>query len=182
MKSGYLYVLVHPSNPDLYKIGVTTLTPEERLAQHNRLFEEYAGRIVKETGLEWELKTYIAVPDPYWAERAFWSVTPFPLIPFRGGIEIEKMDWRLVEKGLDAAKQAGIRPPPEPQTKPKRNHDWMVMQLEGTGLSMIGHYRGLVTSMEFRCEQGHEFKAPAGVVANRKSCPVCLGKVASTLD
>ena len=35
MKSGYLYVLVHPSDPDLYKIGVTILRPEKRLAQHN---------------------------------------------------------------------------------------------------------------------------------------------------
>lgn len=49
MKSGYLYVLVHPSDPDLYKIGVTVLHPEERLAQHNRDFEEYAGQIVKKT-------------------------------------------------------------------------------------------------------------------------------------
>ena len=50
MKSGYLYVLVHPSDPDLYKIGVTILHPEKRLAQHNRHYEEYAGQIVKETG------------------------------------------------------------------------------------------------------------------------------------
>jgi T5orf172 domain len=41
MKSGYLYVLVHPSDPDLYKIGVTILHPEKRLAQHNYNFEEY---------------------------------------------------------------------------------------------------------------------------------------------
>jgi hypothetical protein len=50
MKPGYLYVLVHPSDPDLYKIGVTILHPEERLAQHNLQYDEYAGRIVKETG------------------------------------------------------------------------------------------------------------------------------------
>ncbi len=77
MKSGYLYVLVHPSDPDLYKIGVTILHPEKRLAQHNRHYEEYAGRIVKETSQKWELKTYIAVPDPYCAERAFWGATAF---------------------------------------------------------------------------------------------------------
>src|SRR6266446_3633015 len=63
MKSGYLYVLVHPSDPDLYKIGVTILHPEKRLAQHNRQHEEYAGQIVKVTGQKWELKTYLAVPD-----------------------------------------------------------------------------------------------------------------------
>ena len=31
-KAGYLYVLVHPSDLDLYKIGVTVLRPEKRLA------------------------------------------------------------------------------------------------------------------------------------------------------
>ena len=71
MKSGYLYVLVHPSDPDVYKIGVTILRPEESVAQHNSNHEEYAGKIVKETGQKWELKTYITVPDPYLAERAF---------------------------------------------------------------------------------------------------------------
>lgn len=30
-KSGYLYVLVHPSDPDLYKVGVTVL-PDGALA------------------------------------------------------------------------------------------------------------------------------------------------------
>ena len=34
-RAGYLYVLAHPSDPDLYKIGVTVLRPEKRLAQHN---------------------------------------------------------------------------------------------------------------------------------------------------
>lgn len=102
---------MHPSDPDLYKIGVTVLQPEKRLAQHNNQHDKYAGQVVKETGQKWELKTYIAVPDPYWAERAFWGATPFPDLPFRRGVEIEKMDWPLVQKGLDAAKKAGIRPP-----------------------------------------------------------------------
>lgn len=85
MKSGYLYVLVHPSDPDLYKVGQTTRHPEERLAEHNSRYDEYAGKIVKETGQKWKLKTYIAVPDPYWAEAVFWGATPFADIPFRGG-------------------------------------------------------------------------------------------------
>ena len=58
MKSGYLYVLVHPSDPDLYKVGQTTRHPEERLIEHNSDYAEHAGRIVKETGQKWELKTY----------------------------------------------------------------------------------------------------------------------------
>ena len=173
-RAGYLYVLVHPSDPDLYKIGVTILHPEKRLAQHNRQDEKYAGTIVKETGQKWELKTYIAVPDPYWAERAFGGATPFPDIPHRGGIEVEKMEWQLVQKGLDAAKKAGVRPPPVPRTTPARNREWMLKELEGTGITMIGRYRGLVRGMEFECEKGHVFKESAGVVANRKSCPCCV--------
>jgi len=40
MNSGYLYVLVHPSDPGLYKIGVTTHHPEKRLAEHNSNYKE----------------------------------------------------------------------------------------------------------------------------------------------
>jgi hypothetical protein len=174
MKSGFLYVLVHPSDPDLYKIGVTILHPEERLAQHNRDFEEYAGQIVKKTGQKWEIKTYIAVPDPYWAERAFWGATHFPEIPYRGGIEIEKMEWQLVQKGLDAAHQAGVRPPPLPPKKPVRNREWMLKQLEGTGITMIGRYGGLIRHTEFQCVKGHVFKESAGHLSYRKSCPCCV--------
>jgi len=173
MKSGYLYVLVHPSDPDLYKIGVTILDPEKRLAQHNSQHKEHAGRIVKETGQKWELKTHIAVPDPYWAERAFWGATHFPDIPYRGGVEVEKMEWQVVQKGLDAAMKAGVRPGPL-QKKPVRNSEWMQKQLEGTGITMIGRYAGLIGGTEFQCEKGHIFKESAGVVANRKSCPCCV--------
>jgi len=56
MKPGYIYVLTHPSNPDLYKIGVTILEPTKRLAQHNSDFTRAAGRVVNETGQKWELK------------------------------------------------------------------------------------------------------------------------------
>lgn len=172
MKAGYLYVLVHPSDPNLHKIGVTILHPEKRLAQHNRCDEKYAGRIVKETGQKWELKTYIAVPDPYWAERAFWVATPFSLIPGLRGIEVLRMEWQLVQRGLDAAKTAGVRP--QPQRTPMRNREWMLRQLEGSGIAMIGRYRGLVTGVEFQCEKGHVFKDSPGLVANKKSCPCCV--------
>lgn len=64
MKPGYIYVLAHPSDPLLVKIGRTTRKPEERLAEHNSNYEELTGRIVKETGQKWELKEYFAVPDP----------------------------------------------------------------------------------------------------------------------
>jgi hypothetical protein len=173
MEPGYLYVLVHPSDPDLYKVGQTTRHPEERLVEHNCNYEEYTGQIVKETGQKWELKTYIAVPDPYWAETVFWGATPLADIPFRQGIEVEKMEWEWVQAGLDAAKKAGVRPPPKPRLTPVRNREWMIKQLEGTGITMIGRYRGLVTGVEFQCTNGHVFKESAGVVAYGKSCPLC---------
>ncbi len=173
MKAGYLYVLVHPSDPNLYKIGVTVLRPEKRVAQHNRHHEKHAGQIVKETGQQWELKTYIAVPDPYWAEKAFWGATHFSVIPYLGGIEVQRMEWQLVQKGLDAAMKAGVRPGPL-RTPSVRNSEWMLKQLEGSGIAIIGRYSGLVRGIEFQCERGHVFKESPGVVANRKSCPCCV--------
>src|SRR5262245_55139439 len=113
MKSGYLYVLVHPSDPHLYKIGVTIKAPEQRLAEHNTVYTELTGRIAKETGQKWEIKTYIAVADPYWAEAAFWGATPLADVPFRAGIEVAKMEWEWVQAGLNAAEKAGVRPPPK---------------------------------------------------------------------
>ena len=88
MQSGYLYVLVHPSDLNLYKIGQTTCDPMKRLAEHNSNCEEYTGQLVKKTGQKWEIKTYIEVSDPYWAELIFWGSTPLADIPFLGGIEV----------------------------------------------------------------------------------------------
>lgn len=178
MKSGYLYVLVHPSDPNLVKIGITILKPEKRLAQHNSNYDKYAGQIVRETGQKWELKTYIKVPDPYWSEKAFWRATPLSDMPFRGGIEVDKMPWEEVQRCLEVAKKAGMRPPPKPRTTPVRNREWMIKQLEGTGITMIGRYRGLVTGVEFQCAKRHVFKKSAGVVAyGSKSCPLCAHSV-----
>src|SRR6266516_4766219 len=132
-RAGYLYVLVHPSDPDLYKIGVTILHPEKRLAQHNRQDEKYAGTIVKETGQKWELKTYIAVPDPYWAERAFWGSTQVSVMPSRRGREVEKTPCKEVQEGLDAAKEAEERAPEPPLRIAKRRAS-VNTQLKATGI------------------------------------------------
>lgn len=173
-KTGYLYVLVHPSDPDLYKVGVTILEPGERLAQHNRNSGEYAGKVVQETGRLWELKTFVEVADSYWSEKAFWGATPWSLIPFRGVVEVRKTEWKWVQQGLDAATKAGMRPPPPPRTTFVRDSAWIVAQLEGTGITMISRYRGFVTGIEFQCEKGHVFKESAGLVANKKTCPCCV--------
>jgi len=168
MKSGYLYVLVHPSDPDLYKIGITTRKLEQRLAQHNSDYTQLTGRIVKETGQKWELKEYIIVPDPYWAEPVFWET-----IHRFGKEEVVRLEWKWVQMCLNEAKKAGVRPPPKPRIRPVRNREWMIKQFEGTGITMIGHYRGLVTGVEFQCGKGHVFKESPGVVVYRKSCPLC---------
>lgn len=173
MKSGYLYVLVHPSDPTLVKIGVTVCKPEERLAEHNCNLAEYAGNIVKETGQKWILKEYFSVEDPYWAETAFWET--FSPGPFKDkGIEVMRVrDLKILQPALEAAKKAGIRPLPKPRTTPVRNREWMIKQLEGTGITMTGNYRGLVTKIEFQCSKGHVFKKGAGKVAYNPSCPHC---------
>ncbi len=163
MKPGYLYVLMHPSDPNLYKIGVTVLDPEKRLAQHNRQLDMCACRIVKETGQKWEIKTYISVPDPYWAEKAFWGATHFPNIPYRGGVEIERMEWSLVESGLMAATKAGVRPPPPDSNAPVRDRDWMLSQLEGSGITMVGRYSGMIRTI--RNGQFHVPCWPSGYAA-----------------
>ncbi|MFC1590278.1 GIY-YIG nuclease family protein [Candidatus Omnitrophota bacterium] len=179
MKSGYLYVLVHPSDPNLVKIGRTTRKPEERLAMHNRDDKELTGQIVKETGQKWKLKEYIAVPDPAYAEKVFWEATGLESTLHRpSGIEVTHTEWERLQMALGEAKKAGIRPPPKFRTRPVRNREWMIKQLEGTGITMIGRYRGLITGVEFQCANGHVFKESAGVVAYGKSCPLC-GLVAS---
>jgi hypothetical protein len=164
---------VHPSDPTLYKIGVTIRKPEERLAQHNSQFDKYAGQVVKETDQKWEIKEVIAVPDPYLAEKVFWSATPISLMPGGAAIEVRRMEWEWVQAGLNAAKKAGVRPPQVPRTTSVRNREWMLTQLEGTGITIVGRYRGLIRGTDFRCEKGHEFTESAGVVANHKACPLC---------
>ncbi len=172
LKPGYLYVLVHPSDPTLHKVGVTILPVEKRLAQHNAQLDKYAGKVVADTGQSWELRTFIAVPDVYWAERAFWESTPMAVVPFRGGVEVERMDWATVERGIAAAQKAGVRPPRA--QKAVRDRDWLVATLDGTGIQLLGRYGGLVRGVEFQCEHGHVFKESPGLLANKKSCPCCV--------
>jgi hypothetical protein len=173
MKSGYLYVLVHPSDPNLYKIGVTTQHPEKRLAAHNSNYKEYAGQVVKKTGQKWKIKTYIAVPDPYWAESVFWSATTYSVIPYRRGIEIERMEWKEVQPGLEAAKKAGLRPPdPVP--------DWVYVytarikkRLEGRNIKLVGQVRSMTGKSTFQCSNGHEWRTVPDLVGNGAGCPQC---------
>ena len=174
MKSGYLYVLVHPSDPNLYKVGQTTRHPEERLVEHNSNYAKLAGRIVKETGQKWELKTYFAVPDTNWAEIVFWGATGLADIPYRGGVEVERMDWKIVEAGLKAAKEAGVRPPPTVPDYVYANTSWVKKRLEGRGIILIGSVKSKRSGKNnFQCSNGHEWRATPGHVAEGKGCPQC---------
>jgi hypothetical protein len=158
MKPGFIYVLVHPSDPDLYKIGITTRRPKHRLAEHNANYEKYAGKIVNDTGQEWELKEFHAVPDPYWSESVFWGTTPFADIPYRYGIEVERMSWDQVQRGLDAAKKAGVRPGPAPFPDYVYAHTASIRKrLEGRDINLSGYVRSIISGKaNFRCSNGHE--------------------------
>jgi len=176
MKPGYLYVLTHPSDPDLYKIGVTILHPEKRLAQHNRQHDKYAGQIVKETGRKWEIQTYIAVSDLYWAERAFWGTTPLAEMPFIGGIEVQRMERQWILKGLEAAKNAGVRPLPSRDTPPDyvfAYTAWMKKRLEGREIALLGLVTSRSGKASFRCCNGHEWRTRSTYVAEGMGCPQC---------
>jgi len=175
MKSGYIYVLVHSSDPDLYKIGITTRKPEQRLAQHNDDYTQIAGRIVKETGQKWELKEYHAVPDPYWAERVFWGTTPFADIPYRYGVEVERMDWKQVQIGLDAARRAGVRPGPDPLPDHVYAYTASIKKrLEGRGITLLGYVRSILSGKaNFRCSNGHEWQTAPMHVGEGQGCPEC---------
>lgn len=177
-ETGCLYVLTHPSDPNLYKVGKTIRSPEARLAEHNSRVHEYAGQIVKETGLKWELKTHISVPDTYWAEAVFWAATGLADIPFRGGIEVVRLDTVCLETGLAAVKKAGIRPPPPPMDEHIYAYRaWMNKRLRGRGINLLGHVRSKFGKANFRCDLGHEWRTVPAVVAEGEGCPQCgMGK------
>ncbi len=183
MAAGYLYVLTHPSDPNLYKVGQTTRHPNDRLEEHNCRHDEYPGQIVKKTGLNWELKTFIAVPDVYWAEATFWGSTGLSDMPYRGGVEIAKLDWQSVQVGLLAAEKAGIRPPPGPVADHVYAYGaWMKKRLKGRGITLLGLVRSKISGKsDFRCVSGHEWRTTPNVVAEGAGCPEC-GIGESTLE
>lgn len=175
MPAGFLYVLNHPSDPNLYKVGQTTRHPGERLVEHNSRYEEYPGKVVKESGQNWELKTFIAVPDVYWAEAAFWCSTGLADMPYRRGIEIAQLDLKAVQAGLKAAERAGVRPPPGPTADYiYANGAWMNKRIKGRGITLLGHVRSKCSGRSnFRCDNGHEWRTTPNDVAEGAGCPEC---------
>jgi hypothetical protein len=171
---GYLYVLAHPSDPQLVKVGRTVQKPEARLAQHNSDFSKIAGQIVLDTGQEWILIEVLEVPDPVHAEAAFWRAAYWH--PFRGSpkVEVVCISDEALQAGLDAARKAGVRPKPKPQ----RDHvyaynAWMKKRLVGRGIVLVGHVRSKFGKANFRCSNGHEWRTVPNEVAQGKGCPHC---------
>ena len=171
---GYLYVLAHPSDPQLVKVGRTVQKPEARLAQHNSDFSKIAGQIVLDTGQEWILIEVLEVPDPVHAEAAFWQAAFWH--PFRGRpkVEVVCMSDEALQAGLDAARKAGVRPKPKPQPDHVHAYNaWMKKRLVGRGIVLVGHVRSKFGKANFRCSNGHEWRTVPNEVAEGKGCPHC---------
>ena len=71
VRKGYLYLMQHPDNPGLVKIGRTTRPPQQRLAEHNE--RGITGEIARATGKPWELVHYVPVTDASKAEAYLWE-------------------------------------------------------------------------------------------------------------
>lgn len=173
-KPGYLYVMEHPSHPGHYKIGKTTRHPDARLAEHNSNFEEYTGRIVKETGQKWTLKTFIEVADTTLAESEFWGNTSIADIPFLGNIEVHNLEWGEVQKALEAVKKAKFRPPSPPQPDWVYAYTaWMKKRLEGRDIELVRLTTSRSGKSIFKCVNGHKWRTRSDPVGNGEGCPEC---------
>lgn len=182
VKAGFIYVLTHPSDEYLIKVGMTTRSPEVRLKEHNTQFDKAAGKVVEATGQEWNIKEFFAVEDTYNAESAFFQRSPLAETPYALSNELLKLDdthitWVWVNKGLEAAKSAGIRSDtsqaPNPKPIPKKGALWIEAQLEGSGLKPVKGYGNGISKVAFECHKGHIFKISGRSLVRFPFCPVC---------
>jgi len=182
VNAGFIYLLTHPSDRNLIKVGMTTRNPEVRLKEHNTQFDKAVGKIVEATGLEWVLKEYFEVEDTYNAESAFFQRSPLTETPGMLADELIKLDdkyitWAWVEEGLYASKSIGVRrdvsQPPIPKRKPKKGAQWIEWQLEGSGLKPIKSCGNGITKVAFKCPEGHVFKISGRILVDSPFCPTC---------
>jgi hypothetical protein len=185
VKAGFLYVLTHPSDPYLIKVGMTTRNPEVRLKEHNSQFDKAAGKVVEATGQEWVIKEFFAVEDTYNAESAFFHRSPLTEIPYTLSNELIKLDdrfftWDWVEQGLEVAKTVGIRKDisqaPIPKPKPKKGAQWIEDQLKDSGLRALKGFGNGITKVDFECSKGHLFRLDGRTLVRFPFCPVCEPK------
>ncbi len=182
VKAGFIYVLTHPSDPNLIKVGMTTRTPEVRLKEHNTQFDKPAGKVVEDTGQQWVIKEFIAVEDTYNAESAFFHRSPMTEIPYALSDELLKLDnrfitWDWVNQGFEVAKSVGIRRDtslaPIPKPKPKKGAQWIEVQLKDSGLKPLKGFGNGITKVAFECPNGHVFKLDGRTLVRFPFCPVC---------
>ena len=182
VKSGFIYVLTHPSDPYLIKVGMTTRSPNVRLQEHNTQFDKVVGKVVETTGQEWILKEFCAVEDTYNAKSAFFHRSPLTELPYMLGDELvilddEYMNWDWVNEGLEIAKAVGVRKdtsqPPIPKPKPKRGAKWIEAALRDSDLMPLKGYGNGITKVSFKCSQSHIFRIAGCNIVRFPFCPVC---------
>jgi len=182
VKAGFIYVLIHPSDPNLIKVGMTTRNPKIRLKEHNTQFDKAAGKVVEATGQKWVIKEFYPVEDTYNAESAFFHRSPLTEIPYILGNELLKLDdkfitWDWVNQGLEVAKSVGIRrdtsQPPIPKPKPKKGAQWIEDQLKDSGLSPLKGFGNGIRKVAFECPNGHIFKLDGRTLVRFPFCPIC---------
>ena len=180
--SGFIYVLTHPSDPYLIKVGMTTRSPNVRLREYNTQFDKVAGKVVEATGQEWILKEFYAVEDTYNAESAFFHRSPLTELPYMLGDELVilddgEMNWNWVNEGLEIAKAVGVRKdtsqPPIPKPKPKRGAKWIEAALRDSDLMPLKGYGNGMTKVSFKCSQNHIFRISGCNIVRFPFCPVC---------
>jgi hypothetical protein len=182
VQAGFIYVLTHPSDPNLIKVGMTTRNPHVRLKEHNTQYDKAAGKIVEATGQEWILKKFFTVEDTYKAESTFFHRSPLTEIPYALSDELLKLDdrfitWDWVNEGLEMAKSVGIRrdtsQAPIPKPKPKNGAKWIESQLKDSGLRPLKGFGNGITKAAIECPKGHVFKISGRSLVMFPFCPVC---------
>ena len=182
VNSGFIYVLTHPSDPYLIKVGMTTRSPNVRLREHNTQFDKVACKVVEANGQEWILKEFCAVEDTYNAESAFFHRSPLTELPYMLGDELVilddgEMNWNWVNEGLEIAKAVGVRKdtsqPPIPKPKPKRGAKWIEAALRDSDLMPLKGYGNGMTKVSFKCSLNHIFRISGCLIVRFPFCPVC---------
>jgi hypothetical protein len=182
VQAGFIYVLTHPSDQNLIKVGMTTRSPQVRLKEHNTQFDKAAGKVVEATGQEWIIKEFFAVEDTYNAESAFFHRSPLTELPYALSNELLKLDdgfitWDWVNEGLEVAKSVGIRrdtsQAPIPKPQPKKGAQWIESQLKDSGLRPLKSFGNGITKVAFECPKGHVFKISGRSLVRFPFCPVC---------
>ena len=182
VEKGFIYLLTHPSDPLLIKVGKTVLAPTKRLHQHNSQLTKAAGKIVAETGQLWELAEWFEVPDCYHAESAFWQRPPMTELP-GGSVEVVRLsetsglDWNWVRDGLTAARSAGIRK--DPTKSPSNQSKVGTPQAIAAALKPLGIKIELAEvddkkKLCYRCGAGHLFFVLPRMAEKLEACPICV--------